>query len=67
MAFILVHNKAVIDQRSQVKETVKSVAVTVQPVPFRNPQVDNERIRAELTAAEAAYALRQFWGQGQPA
>ncbi len=36
MGFILVHNKVVIDQRSQVKETAKSVAVTVQPVAFRN-------------------------------
>jgi RND family efflux transporter MFP subunit len=103
MGFILVRNKAVIDQRSQVKETAKSVAVTVQPVAFQSlsenlstigtfaphrelkllsevqgkvvrvgveegdvvrpgqliAQVDNELIRAELTAAEAAHEQAQ--------
>ncbi len=37
MGFILVHNKVVIDQRSQVKETAKSAAGTVPPVAFQNP------------------------------
>jgi hypothetical protein len=65
MGCILVRNKAVIDQRLPAKETAKSVAV--QPVAFRNPQVDNELIRAELTAAEAAHGLGWFRVQGQPA
>jgi hypothetical protein len=65
MGFILVRNKAVVDQRSQGKKTAKSV--TVQPVAFRGPQVDNELIRAELTTAETAHELHRFRAQGQPA
>ncbi len=53
MGFILVRKKAVIDQRSQVKETAKSVAVTVQPVTFRNHSENLSTIRIGTFAPQA--------------
>ncbi len=53
MVFILVRNKAMIDQRSQVKETAKSVAVTVQPVTFRNHSENLSTIRIGTFAPQA--------------